>query len=201
MNDNGIELIKTDRPLRMMNIHFKKNEKFLIPNLTTQREPKLFSFFPESIGMIKVFCNKQIKGGSMSTDAVTSEIRSVILPKLYDNLLIEAGDSKDMMPGYDELLRMLDLKTLSISTVWRWLILLGYKYCENKRNYYTDGHEREDVIKDRNSRFLVKYFKNERRTYRWVQLTNEQAIDLEKLDPNFREIAVIVILRHQVPSK
>ena len=121
----------------------------------------------------------------MSTDAVTSEIRSVILPKLYDNLLIKAGDSKDMMPGYDELLRMLDLKTLSISTVWRWLILLGYKYCENKRNYYTDGHEREDVIKDRNSRFLVKYFKNGRRIYRWVQLTNEQDIDVEKLDPNF----------------
>jgi hypothetical protein len=36
---------------------------------------------------------------------------------------------------------------------------MGYKYDENRRCYYTDGHEREDVVKDRNKRFLVEYFK------------------------------------------
>ena len=185
MNDNGIELIKSDRPLRMLNIQFRRNEKFQIPNLRTQREPKLFSFFPECKSMIQRFCNEQIKAGSMSTDSVTCEIKSVIIPKLYDNLLTEAADNKDMMPSYDELLHMFDLKTLSISTVWRWLQLLGYKYCENKRNYYTDGHEREDVVKDRNNRFLIAYFKNERRTHRWVQISEKDAIEIEETNISF----------------
>ena len=27
---------------------------------------------------------------------------------------------------------------------------LGYQYCEYKRSYYTDGHEHNEVIEDRN---------------------------------------------------
>ena len=65
---------------------------------------------------------------------------------------------------------MLDLTNMSMSTVWRWLVYLGYKYDENKKYYYTDGHEREDVVKDRNEQFLIHYFIAERRAHRWVQL-------------------------------
>jgi hypothetical protein len=70
---------------------------------------------------------------------------------------------------------MLDLKRVSPNTAWRWLQWMGYKYDKNRRCYYTDGHEREDVVKDRNKRFLVEYFKLERRAHRWVQLTEEKA--------------------------
>ena len=100
-------------------------------------------------------------------------------------LLEEAGEDKDSMPSYNEILSMCDLKTVSVKTVWRWILYLGYKYCENKRSYYSDGHERKDALKDRNERFLVEYFKIGRRTYRWVQLTNEQAIKLEESDKKF----------------
>jgi hypothetical protein len=47
-------------------------------------------------------------------------------------------------------------------------MFLQDKYDENRRCYYTDGHEREDVVKDRNKRFLVEYFKLERRAHHWV---------------------------------
>jgi hypothetical protein len=40
---------------------------------------------------------------------------------------------------------------------------MGYKYDENCRCYYIDGHEQEDVVKDCNKRFIVEYFKLERR--------------------------------------
>ena len=96
----------------MIYIHFRQNESFTIPNLRTQREPKLFSFFPKHKSLIQLYYNEQIKAGSLSMDTVICEIRSVIIPKLYDNLLTEAADNKDMMPCYDELLNVLDLKTL-----------------------------------------------------------------------------------------
>ena len=59
---------------------------------------------------------------------------------------------------------------------------LDFRYCENKKCYYTDGHERDDVVKDRNDRFLIKYFEAELQAYRWVQITESEALDLEKDD-------------------
>ena len=44
---------------------------------------------------------------------------------------------------------------------------------------YIDGHQRSDVLYDREERSLPKYFKYELRTYRWVQLKEEKAIELE----------------------
>ena len=111
----------------------------------------------------------QVNLGSLSTELVKSQIKNVIIPRCYQDLLEEAGaENKGNMPLYNELLHMLDLSNVSMSTVWRWLVYLGYKYDENKKSYYTDGHEREDVVKDRNKRFLIKYFIAERRAHRWV---------------------------------
>ena len=41
--------------------------------------------------------------------------------------------------------------------------LLGYRYGENKRIYFTDGYERENVVKYRNHVFLNEYFESELR--------------------------------------
>ncbi len=57
---------------------------------------------------------------------------------------------------------------------------MGYKYDEDRLCYYTDGHEREDVVDDRNKRFLLQYFKLERWAHRWLQLTEEKAKELEE---------------------
>ena len=56
---------------------------------------------------------------------------------------------------------------------------LGFEYYVNKRSYYIDGHDQEDVVKDRNDRFLIESFKYELLSYRWIQLTNEKAIEIE----------------------
>lgn len=84
-----------------------------------------------------------------------------------------------MIPQCDELLQMLDLSTISITTVWRWIRYLGFNYSKNKKCDYTDGCEREDVVKDRDDRFLINYFKAEMFVYRWVQITDTTAQNLE----------------------
>ena len=61
--------------------------------------------------------------------------KKVALCWCHDDLLMEAGDvNKHNMPTYDELLHMLDLKSICISTVWRWMVYLGYQYDENNRS-------------------------------------------------------------------
>ena len=115
----------------------------------------------------------------MSSESVAAEIRQNILLKCYEDLLGET-DNPGGLPSYNEPLQMLDLKRVSPNTAWPWLQWMGYKYDENCHCYYTDGHEREDVVKDCNKRFLVEYFKLERRAHRWVQLTEEKANELEE---------------------
>jgi hypothetical protein len=128
---------------------------------------------------IHEFCGNPDNQPSLSSESVAAEIRQKILPKCYEDLLGETDDPGGL-PSCNELLRMLNLKRVCPNTAWRWLQWMGYKYDENRRCYYTDGHEREDVVKDRNKRFLVEYFKLERRAHRWVQLTEEKANELEE---------------------
>ena len=100
------------------------------------------------------YCHAQIKGRCLSTELLLAEVRNLIIRVCYNDLLL--GVAKDHMhniPTCNELLRMLDLKSISISTVCRWLRYLIFKYNENKRNYYTDGHERKILVKNRNEGF------------------------------------------------
>lgn len=103
-----------------------------------------------------------------------------MLPLCYYNLLNDNKGDSDMLPSYKELLHLLDLKNIGMSTAWRWLIYHGYKYNENKRCYYTDGHERQDVVNDRNIRFLPAYFNYEKQAHCWVQMSECTAIEHEK---------------------
>lgn len=38
---------------------------------------------------------------------------------------------------------------VSLSTVHSWMIRLGCKYDRHRQSYYTDGHERPDVVESR----------------------------------------------------
>ena len=101
-----------------------------------------------------------------------------IIPQCYNDLLLEAGESeRNHIPIYIELMDMLDIPKLSIMTIFRWLKYLWYIYNE-KNAYYTDGHEREDVVNDRITHFLVQYFLAKRRTYRWIHTPLDTAQNL-----------------------
>ena len=51
--------------------------------------------------------------------------------------------------------------------------------------YYTDGHDRDDVVDYRNNHFLDEYFKLELRAYRWVQVDVATALLLEQKYDDF----------------
>jgi hypothetical protein len=181
LGDCGINYVGNEETIRPWYIYFRKHETFPNPlgHSKKLQEPKVFNFFPELKLKIHEFCSLPDNQPSMSSESVAAEIRQTILPKCYEDILGET-DGPGGLPTYNELLQMLDLKWVCPNTVWRWLQLMGYKYDENRRCYYTDGHKREDVEKDRNKRFLVEYFKLERRAHLWMQLTEEKANELEE---------------------
>jgi len=82
-----------------------------------------------------------------------------------------------------EFMKFIRLKTLDVSTAWRWLKQLGFTYSKNEKTYYTDGHEKAENVRYR-LKFIKRYFEHELRCFRWVQLTEAQAEALEELEKN-----------------
>ena len=95
--------------------------------------PISLSYIQVSIYIIQ-FCSEGVKIGSLSNEVVCNKIITVIAPKCYDSLIVEAGDDALLMPTFKEMMYNLDLTTIYISTVWRWMIVLGYQYDENENS-------------------------------------------------------------------
>ena len=175
----GLTYITNEKSIRRWNISFRRNETFSIPFQKEKRHPKLFSFFPEAKEKLKEYCEKEIDSGSLSSEQVARQLRRKIIPKCYKRWVKETPkEERKDLPMYEEVLAFVGLKNVSHVTAWRWMTDLGYSYDENKKCYYTDGHERPDVVKYRNEKFLLQYFKHEIKCYRWVQLSKD---DMQKL--------------------
>jgi hypothetical protein len=55
---------------------------------------------------------------------------------------------------------------------------LGFNYEPRKKGYYIDGHEKEATISYR-WRFVERYLQYEQQMFRWIQIMQEEAIQLE----------------------
>ncbi|KAJ7658886.1 hypothetical protein B0H17DRAFT_1213092 [Mycena rosella] len=58
-------------------------------------------------------------------------------------------------------------KTISIRTARRYLNALGYRYHQPKKGQYSDGHERPDVVYERDKVYIPAIRSLERRMHRW----------------------------------
>ena len=181
MHDIGIYHITNEKTVRMLNCTFRCNEKLIPPFLQSKRQPLFLEFYPDFKTEVISFCNKAVSEGNLSTDLLHSHVKSKLLHDLYQK---EFKDI-DNPPSIVEFLNVYNLNKMSISTIYRWMIYLGYRYDASKKTYYTDGHERPDVVADRDNRFLKEYFNNELFCHRWVHLTESEAIELQKKYPDF----------------
>ena len=61
------------------------------------------------------------------------------------------------------------LQTLHMHTVSNWIDVLGFKFCNYKKNYNNDKHKSlENITYCKN--FIKKYFKYKRQTHCWIQI-------------------------------
>ena len=78
---------------------------------------------------------------------------------------------------------------ISWSTARSWALALGARFSKLKKGYYVDGHDRADVLQHRKE-WLEKERELELRQYRWVQLTLEQARQLNV--PGYRQVSTTI---------
>jgi len=69
------------------------------------------------------------------------------------------------------------LTKVCVTTVCRWMKVLGMNYCLRKFNFYVDGHERADNVAYR-EKYIPKYFIDEQQMYRWVQISEAKYNEL-----------------------
>ena len=58
---------------------------------------------------------------------------------------------------------------------------LGFRYSVRLKTYYVDRHERPDNVDYRN-KYILRYLKNERRCFHWIQLSMEEVEELANND-------------------
>jgi hypothetical protein len=77
------------------------------------------------------------------------------------------------------------LKSMSFSTAWRWMRLLDFKYDTRRKSFYVDGHEREDVVANRQTFCETYLTKLEPCCKRWIQCPISKATTIKGLDIGF----------------
>ena len=129
---------------------------------------------------IKQYCKEHL--GELSVEFVFDYLHHTILPKFVKEIY---GDSRDELgeEKYQEVLKQVlkpyRLTCISISTVSRWMNVLGFKYELRRKGYYVDGHEKPATIEYRKA-FCERYLAYEARMHRWVQVKEEVAKKLEE---------------------
>ena len=81
-------------------------------------------------------------------------------------------------------------KGISLSTACRWLQLEGFKYTLHKKAIYYDGHDRADVVKDRQERFLPTMKEHRQRLVEYSMEDPTKEI-LKPLPPDVRKLVLL----------
>ena len=141
-------------------------------------DPRMFQIFPDAKKELISFARDdklRLTHADVHLEFVTN-----ILPRLYKRYVEESKNGD--LPYYtlDEILHMggyTSAETMCPKTIFNWMRKLGFSYKEHVKSYYTDRHESPENILAR-CEYIKWYFGIEINCFRWVQLTEKQAMEL-----------------------
>jgi hypothetical protein len=81
----------------------------------------------------------------------------------------------------EDVLKEINISSLCIKSVHKYISYLGYQFDEQKKCYYNDGHEKPEQIMYRKI-FVQKYFELDICCYVWIQIDEDEAVLLENDD-------------------
>jgi hypothetical protein len=117
---------------------------------------------------------------------VWDEVVSKILPSIYEQWKVTKGIyTPRSFISLDGFLRLHNLTKVSASTIWCWVRYIGYSYCEKRKSFYVNGHERPDVVQDRVDYCKQYLLDEEPRCLRW------KCLPLAKIIGGWRDCATI----------
>ncbi len=93
-------------------------------------------------------------------------------------------ENNNLQIGEDEMKKVIlhcyRLTKLCPSTVYKWMKQLGFKYELQRKGYHIDGHENLATIAFQKD-FVQRYLMEKVQMYRWIQITEEEAVSLEEM--------------------
>ena len=201
LNDLGMTQATFFKTIANWNKVFRRFECFPHPNPYVQCGkrplPPLLEIFPNAKDQIISFGIKNL--ATLSIESVHDLIVTKVIPRLATTWQSEAKTTTSRSTStnnessepvvIDTAIRLFlnahKLKSMSLTTTWRWMRLLGFQYDSRKKSFYVDGHERADVVLSRQTfckRYLTDY---EPYCNRWIQLTIEEAKTINNLNLDF----------------
>ena len=122
MGEIGIKVIKNYKTLMIWNRVFCTNEKFPHLNYYIEMgktdEPLFLESFPEAKIELNEWAILNIK--DLNCEIIGVELKHKILPEIYTTYLQECKLNNQQL-SYHDFLRLYHLKSISDSTIWRWM--------------------------------------------------------------------------------
>jgi hypothetical protein len=110
----------------------------------------------------------------LSVELIMEYLHNTIIPNLVKQSTGVGPEEEAYVSIKKELFEQYGLKKLCISTVYRWMRALGFKFEVHKKGFYVDGHEKPATLHYR-KKFISWYMNYERCMHRWIQLTKKRA--------------------------
>ena len=120
---------------------------------------------PDVKEAIIIYCNNNLI--NLTASEVQEFIISKCLPQLVQTRKEETNDNSITI---DTILKENGLKSITVRAVSGWMNILGFRYCERKKSYYCDSHEKPETVAYR-YKFIDRYLEHELRCYCWIQLS------------------------------
>ena len=198
LNRLGLNQAKFYKTIANWNKIFRKFESFAHPNPLVRcgkrPMPRLLEVFPDAKDQIVTFGVRNL--ATLTIESVHDLIINTVIPRLTatwekeTTIMNAVGNTADAPEQARSrvtamFLRSHRLESMSLTTTWRWMRLLGFQYDSRKKSFYVDGHERDDVVANRSifcKRYLTEY---EPYCNRWIQLSLNEARTIKNLNVTF----------------
>ena len=145
MCEIGVNIISGYKTIMIRNRIFRVSEIVPHPNYNIEMGKSNQPIFLESFPEVKLCLIKWARSNVTNSNCVSIgvQLRQTILPITYKTYLKEST-LDNHQPLYINFLKLFHLKSISDSTIWRWMRKLGFQYSERKKNYYCDKHEESE---------------------------------------------------------
>jgi hypothetical protein len=136
----GVAHVKNKETVSRWHLAFRRNnEAFLNPHIigTKTSLPPLLDQNPELKRYIVEYAKQNLN--DQSAKIISSYLHEVALPTLLEERRAELASPRFTMA---QPLEENQFTKLSMTTVFRWMGRLGFKYKTRRKTYYVDGHEK-----------------------------------------------------------
>ena len=149
------------------NFNHINNQCFINKYSTSKKDilPPFLDNNPDITEAIISFCKNNLI--NLSAEVVQEYIIETCVPQLVQSRKKELQNNNI---NVDFIMKENNLKCICLRTVQLWLNKLGFRYCERKKSYYCDSHEKPEVVAYR-YKFINRYLQREYQCYRWIQIS------------------------------